>query len=880
MRNTFVSRIFIYVLLISICLARLCAVSITSKFIGLDLQQRIVAAKSVFNGASQDIAITRYFPDGTLDTTFNALSLTPGLVTTNTGGFDDGGNSLVIDDNNRIVVAGFSNNGVNDNFVVLRYLETGAQDIFFGTLGVTVTNFGNKAQAQALLLDDNQRLIAVGFNSADGVLNNFAIARYTPNGFLDPQFNVTGPLPGTNSTAFTDSGGGTGSAQGQAATIDAQGRIVVAGFLTQVNTISSTTTSDTQNNIALARYLPNGVLDESFNALGDLPGRVITRIANMQARAFSVIIDDNQRILVAGIAQDNLLTYLLLVRYNPDGTIDGTFNSGEGQPGVSLRALPGLLLTDAIRDSVIIDQNNTIIVSAYVQRELTDGIESQQHVNAFIIAAYNMDGVLQSDISAIGLIDPVTPDDLAATIPIDISSSVLLDDQQRIVASGFSNDTIVSNSLALARYNPDLSLDTSFNSAGLQPGTVFVNLFRGSGETLGAGGSDVITEQEEQLLDRFIAQGQQQRLAQITEQSPLTIISPTGGAYARTAHIRFSGTAARGQTLVLFLNGQPLARTLSTNQNTWHLVLPPLTDGTYTATISIVDALDNPILSSATVSFTVDTRAPPLPSITSPKAQSLVTSSRVLFTGTAQPGVLVQLLLDGIVSQETLANAQGRWSATIDPLFDATYQLSVRAIDKAGNSSALTPPMRFMVDTRPVGAPVITTPRSGAISSGTLTIAGNAKPNAIVTISIDNKSIGTATANKQGAWNITAKNIALGDHILSATARDVTGASAVSQLVPFSIRTAQESTRRRSRGATEMRTISFTGNAKPYAKVSLLIDGIMVDTDEVQETGRWEFVYAIPSGMRAGRHTASVIIADSNGNQSSVVRRPFTVESN
>src|SRR5262245_32892142 len=78
----------------------------------------------------------------------------------------------------------------------------GNLDPSFGTAGRTVTNFGNTAQANAVVLQGGGRVVAVGSAFVGSTLR-VALVRHLPNGSLDPAFGTGGivtteVVPGTN----------------------------------------------------------------------------------------------------------------------------------------------------------------------------------------------------------------------------------------------------------------------------------------------------------------------------------------------------------------------------------------------------------------------------------------------------------------------------------------------------------------------------------------------------------------------------------------------------------------------------------------------------------------------------------------------------------
>ena len=97
----------------------------------------------------------------------------------------------------------------------------GSLDPCFGTGGTVTTDFaGSLDEGRALSLDAQGRILVAGCADTD-TQANFALARYTASGALDPTF-------GTGGKVTTDFAGN--SDVGNALSLDAQGRILVAGY--------------------------------------------------------------------------------------------------------------------------------------------------------------------------------------------------------------------------------------------------------------------------------------------------------------------------------------------------------------------------------------------------------------------------------------------------------------------------------------------------------------------------------------------------------------------------------------------------------------------------------------------------------------------------
>ncbi len=177
---------------------------------------KIVMAGSSHNGSNNDFAAVRYNTNGTLDTTFNGT----GKVTTPIGSGGDAGSRVVVQGDGKIVVAGSSSNGSNDDFALVRYTTTGALDTSFGGTGKVVTAIGSGADnGQNLVVQGDGKIVVAG-SSNNGSNFDFALARYNVNGTLDTTFNGTGKV----TTAI---GSGEDLARGVA--LQADGKIVVSG---------------------------------------------------------------------------------------------------------------------------------------------------------------------------------------------------------------------------------------------------------------------------------------------------------------------------------------------------------------------------------------------------------------------------------------------------------------------------------------------------------------------------------------------------------------------------------------------------------------------------------------------------------------------------
>jgi uncharacterized delta-60 repeat protein len=210
---------------------------------------------------------------GDLDVSFG----TGGKVTTAVGTGTDRGYGVVVDSADRIVVAGYSYNGSNNDFAVVRYTSSGVLDTTFGTGGKVTTAIGtSNDRGYAVAVDSAGRIVVAGY-SWNGSNNDFAVVRYTSSGVLDTTFSTDGKVT-------TDIG--TSNDYGRAVAVDSAGRVIVAGY----------SYNSSNNDFAVVRYTSSGVLDTTFST----DGKVTTAIGTSNDYGRAVVVDSADRVIVAG----------------------------------------------------------------------------------------------------------------------------------------------------------------------------------------------------------------------------------------------------------------------------------------------------------------------------------------------------------------------------------------------------------------------------------------------------------------------------------------------------------------------------------------------------------------------------------------------------
>ena len=161
--------------------------SATFQALALQADGKVVAAGWIepFLG-SRDIALARFNPDGSPDTTFG----TDGIVTTDFFGARDSGSALAIQTDGRIVAAGSSAtnaSGDSGDLAIVRYRPDGSLDTDFDEDGRVTVDLGGDAGSSAIALQADGSIVGSGVNG-----DALVLARLLPSGSLDASFADAG----------------------------------------------------------------------------------------------------------------------------------------------------------------------------------------------------------------------------------------------------------------------------------------------------------------------------------------------------------------------------------------------------------------------------------------------------------------------------------------------------------------------------------------------------------------------------------------------------------------------------------------------------------------------------------------------------------------
>ena len=384
----------------------------------------VVAGVSVLSTTANTsrFAVARYRANGQPDTSFG----TDGKTGTDFGFNVNDANGVWVQADGKVVVVGTTADS-RSRFAVARFNVNGTLDPTFGTGGKVVTDFtgpvNNSARGVAVQADG--KLLVVGpTSSALNMVGEFVLARYLTTGALDPAFGTGGRV----TTGFDD------PSQALAVVVQPDGKIVAAG--------------SAGTNMAVARYLADGSPDAGFGNRGKLAFPFPIGVIGGTAVAYGLALQADGKLVAAGGCGLNPV----LARLNPDGSFDTTFGTG-GRVGDCATG------------------GRTVFVSARVALQADGKIVTAVALtgsgSGITLRRYNADGSPDAGFGTNGTL--MTP------LAIDLGNSgpaLRVQADGKILVGGTLPTAAVSPAVpgtgfAVARYNPNGALDTTFGSGGV-----------------------------------------------------------------------------------------------------------------------------------------------------------------------------------------------------------------------------------------------------------------------------------------------------------------------------------------------------------------------------------------------------------------------------
>jgi uncharacterized delta-60 repeat protein len=439
--------------------------------------------------------------DSDLDPSFDS----DGIVTTDYDEFDFI-NDIVTQSDGKIVAVGHS--GVHrasrrepHRIMVARYNSDGSLDATFGSGGIVISAVGTYSEGFSVNLQADGKIV-VGGRGGSLVNAAFAVVRYNPDGSLDHTFGVGGIVI----TSIGD------FAQINDLAIQADGKIVVAGLSPFPGSFVTVPT--------LARYNMNGTLDITFDSDG-LSHTTPSTLPDVKVLSFArITFQADQKVVAAGICRNGLFVQFCLSRYNPDSSLDSTFDDD------------GMVIIDSIfggtAEAVSIQPDGKIVAAG-------------QTGSVPALVRLNPDGSLDTTFDGDGKVT------MPNSVGFTVSDLALHPNGQIVIAGQGFSFTSFKAFITVARYNSEGSIDQFFGNDGIVTTSVGVNsgaravAVRADGRIVVGGFGNFITDEEEtfRLSDFALV-----RYGEPVNLTPVVAITgpPIGSVFAVNTPINFTAS--------------------------------------------------------------------------------------------------------------------------------------------------------------------------------------------------------------------------------------------------------------------------------------------------------------------------------------------------
>lgn len=374
---------------------------------------------------------------GTLDETFGDGGK---IITKDLGGYEGCGiNSALMQPDGKIIVAGtMINTYIYPAFGLIRYTSSGQADVSFGNNGLIIDTFNisylNNSNISVALQSDKKIIVCGLIQSMTNLDSSYiGIARYLQDGSLDSSFGNGGNtlIPGDHLVSITK------------AVILNDDKIIIVG---------QQSFPSTNTNFVMLRLYKNGIIDSSFG----INGYTTTFIAsyNYYVHLNTITTDSSGNFLLGGsLLNDpfgNTYDYLLM-RYKPSGKIDSSF----GDAGrVTLHSSNNYSINIK---AIAVQSDKKIIVTGENRFD-----NSPYYTSDFLLTRFTSSGTPDSTFGTDGNVITRFPGTNST------SSAITIDTSNKFIVSGTVLDQAYYYvSFALAKYNSNGTLDSTFGDAGL-----------------------------------------------------------------------------------------------------------------------------------------------------------------------------------------------------------------------------------------------------------------------------------------------------------------------------------------------------------------------------------------------------------------------------
>ena len=353
-----------------------------------------------------------------------------------------------------------------------------------------------------------------------------------------------------------------------------------------------------------------------------------------------------------------------------------------------------------------------------------------------------------------------------------------------------------------------------------------------------------------------------------------------------------TGTAEGFAAVQLYDGTKLVGTTTADGSGSWSLSSSTLINGQHTLSAVAIDLAGNTSASSAGLVVTIDTvNDAPTGLALSAATDTGVSASDGLtrlatpdVVGTAEALSVVTLYKGASALGSATADGLGVFTITSNALAAGSHTLTVRSVDRAGNSSAASSEFVVTVDLSTVQPTLAMAQASdtGASNSDRITSAtqplmsGTAEAGSTVILYAGALAVGTAEASTLGAWSILPTTLAAGTHSMTAVAVDAAGNSSVASATlmvtidttadtPSLTLSAATNSGLTSDAVTNDSTPDLTGTMEPGGVINLYEGATLLGSATADPSGAWTVT---SSQLSNGNHTLTARGVDLAGNTS------------
>jgi uncharacterized delta-60 repeat protein len=409
----------------------------------MQVRNAFVTSQVLALAAAMFVSSSAVAADGDLDPTFGTGGFT--LTGLTAAGFELPAKPIVQPDGKVLICSTVATGGPSGNdMFIARFNADGSPDTGFDFDGQVTVDFAGRGDGcNALALQADGKIVAVGTSTDTTPNADFAVARVNADGSLDPTFGA-----GTGTALVPFDLGGNNSDTAGAVTMQADGKILVAGWAV---------VAPGNYDFAVVRLLPDGTRDTTFNSTGRVTVAFDFPSTDGVDQADAIMVDDAGRIVLGGVAETQPSSFgFALARLLPNGQLDHNF-SADGRATIDFDL--GATMSELSYQSILTRDGKIVMVG---QADAGSGSTTNGDV---AIARVLPDGSPDATFGIGGKV--VVPFD-QVTNGGDVATGVVEDAAGRLVVVGASvvdGTNFYTRSFAL-RLMSDGSLDQSFGTFG------------------------------------------------------------------------------------------------------------------------------------------------------------------------------------------------------------------------------------------------------------------------------------------------------------------------------------------------------------------------------------------------------------------------------